>query len=120
MSHVPLPDGRHDAGFLGWPSSGYGRRAAQLFGAAVASCLLLIGMTVLHFTVVEDDDGAPPVWLFVSMLATAGVAAVAAIAGGFLSLRALRGGDRSIVLFLPAGAAAIALFFILGEALFPH
>jgi len=117
MSKQTAPRGR----FLQLPSTGYGRTALRLFGISLALCLVLIVITLLHLRVIEpNDDGSPQWWLMIPMLATALFAGLAAVTGGLASVRALRAGDRSFVLALPAVAALIALMFVIGEFAVPH
>ena len=109
--------------YAAWPATAPGRRAVTLFLIAASGVVLGIGLAGIWFGLLEpsgDGQESPPWWYTAPMFLAALTALLATIASAYFTVRALRAGERSLLLALPVGAALIALAFFVGEFAVPH
>lgn len=107
---APEPVGHR---FLTWPSTEIGRRAAWL-------CAAVVGLWAVDgaLAALGASDWGDAARLVLALSSALGM--VVAVLALVLTVRALRKGDRSIVLLWPLVLGALALMFVVGELAFPH
>lgn len=114
MSTVPTSAGPSSHRFLTWPSTRDGKVAGWLSLGALA-LIVLEGVLVAA----GMYDWPPAVRAVLGLLTSMPVL-VGAIVAAVYTVKALRKGDRSIVLLWPLVLGAVALMFVVGEFAFPH
>lgn len=104
----------HQTGISFWPTSGAGRWAV---GALVTFALGLAGLLTAAALGQEGGETFSDNWWLAGPGAVAAISAVVAFGN---SITAVGRKDRAVSVIVALAASSMAVFFMLGEVIFPH